>query len=417
MNQQTLRQAAIALGALDPQAARKLLHTLPSDLARTIRRELAHLGPVSPQERLEAMEAWRAFTPLADSSVPESNGDEFPSPPTPQTSPSVAPLIHEPLSPGPIPPTLSEERQPAESPQLASDHFLWKEEDLPWLAKQLTEQPPWIVSAIMRLLPANLSGYLLHQLPQELVVEALERLPHSDLPHPDAARLLAKALRPLATTPQPLSDRSVVTLPESTEAMGSHPVATSPRLPAPGDLCFRQLLAFATPEIKQSMAAVSRHAGSDAATDPPMSVFPERTTIPFQPPPGKLPSILPGNRNPGSPSRQPGAGDGPLGLDSTPMPLTELLSLSDPDLFQVIQASQPQDILTILQDTDSPLAPRIRSFLRRKDGKRVERYLKSVPQHERKPDPQSLHRIGQVAQSLLEQGQIATWIHQSLSTG
>ncbi|MFM8175202.1 MAG: hypothetical protein ACKN81_16785 [Pirellulaceae bacterium] len=99
------------------------------------------------------------------------------------------------------------------------------------------------------------------------------------------------------------------------------------------------------------------------------------------------------------------------------MPLTELLSLSDPDLFQVIQASQPQDILTILQDTDSPLAPRIRSFLRRKDGKRVERYLKSVPQHERKPDPQSLHRIGQVAQRLLEQGQIATWIHQSLSTG
>ncbi|MFM8175203.1 MAG: hypothetical protein ACKN81_16790 [Pirellulaceae bacterium] len=168
MNQQTLRQAAIALGALDPQAARKLLHTLPSDLARTIRRELAHLGPVSPQERLEAMEAWRAFTPLADSSVPESNGDEFPSPPTPQTSPSVAPLIHEPLSPGPIPPTLSEERQPAEPPQLASDHFRWKEEDLPWLAKQLTEQPPWIVSAIMRLLPANISGYLLHSFPRNL---------------------------------------------------------------------------------------------------------------------------------------------------------------------------------------------------------------------------------------------------------
>jgi flagellar motor switch protein FliG len=99
------------------------------------------------------------------------------------------------------------------------------------------------------------------------------------------------------------------------------------------------------------------------------------------------------------------------------MPLTELLSLSDPDLFQVIQASQPQDILTILQDTDSPLAPRIRSFLRRKDGKRVERYLKTVPQLGLKQDPQSLYRIGQVAQRLLERGQIATWIHQSLSTG
>jgi len=408
MNQQTLRQAAIALGALDPQAARKLLHTLPSDLARTIRRELAHLGPVSPQERLEAMEAWRAFTPLADSAVPLAVRDEFPSPSAHQPPPSSASFIHEPLPADPVPSTPSDEPHSAGQYQVASECFRWKEEDLPWLAMQLTQQPPWIVSAIMRLLPAHLSGYLLHQLPQELVVAALERLPHSDLPHPDAATLIAQALRPMATTPQPLSDRSVAVAPEATEGTGSQPVAISPRIPAPGDLCYQQLLAFATPEIQQSIAASSRHARSDAITDPPMSVRLERATIPFQP--------LSGPRNPVPPSSQ-FLGDSPLGFDATSMPLTELLSLSDPDLFHVIQASQPQDILSILQDTNSPLAPRIRSFLRRKDGKRVERYLKSVPQHGLPPDPQSLHRIGQVAQRLLEQGRIATWIHQSLSTG
>lgn len=406
MNQQTLRQAAIVLGALDPQAARKLLHTLPSDLARTIRRELAHMGPVSPQERLEAMEAWRAFTPMADSAVPVAIRDEFPSSSAHQPPPSAASFIQEPQLAGPVPSTLSEEPNSDEQPQIASESFRWKEEDLPWLAKQLTEQPPWIVSAIMRLLPAHLSGYLLHQLPQELVVAALERLPQSDLPHPDAARLIAKALRPAETTPQPLSDRSAAI--EATEGTGSQPVAMNHRIPAPGDLCYQQLLAFATPEIQQSIAASSRHAGSEALADPPMSVRPERATIPFQP--------LTGLRNPVTPSK-PSVGDSPLGLDATAMPLTELLSLSDPDLFQVIQASQPQDILSILQDTDSTLAPRIRSFLRRKDGKRVERYLKSVPQHGLPPDPQSLHRIGQVAQRLLEQGRIATWIHQSLSTG
>jgi hypothetical protein len=409
MNQHSLRQAAIVLGALDPQAARKLLHALPSDLARNIRRELAHLGPVSPQERLEAMEAWRAFTPMADLALPESTGEEFPAPQALQSTPSVAPFIHEQPSAVPIPRTASEEPLPSGPPQVASDTFRWKEEDLPWLAKQLTEQPPWIVSATMRLLPAHISGYLLHQLPQELVVAALERLPHSDLPHPDAARLLANGLNPVETTPQPLSDPSIANKPDSTAAIGSHPIASTPRPPAPGDVCYQQLLAFAAPEVQQSMAAVSRHAESDPLADPPLSVVPERTTIPFQP--------LPGHRNPGTASRLPNAGDSPHGSDATAMPLTELLSLSDPDLFQVIQASQPQDILTILQDTDSPLAPRIRSFLRRKDGKRVERYLKTVPQLGLKQDPQSLYRIGQVAQRLLERGQIATWIHQSLSTG
>ncbi len=422
MNQQTLRQAAIVLGALDPQAARKLLHILPSDLARTIRRELAHLGPVSPQERLEAMETWRAFTPLADSAETESISHAFPSPPTLQPTPSFASFVEEQQVPGPILSTSSEEPpsgshpsprvdepQPAGSPQLAADSFRWKEEDLPWLAKQLTDQPPWIVSAIMRTLPAHLSGYLLHQLPEELVVEALKRLPRSDLPHQDASRLLANALRPVETALQPVSDRSVAITPESTEAIRLPPVDTSPRIPAPGDLCYQQLLAFATPEIQQSIAASSRHAGSDAIVDPPMSVRPERTTIPFQP--------LPGHRPPSAPSKQISVGDSPIVSDSPAMPLTELLSLSDPDLFEVIQASQPQDILAILQDTVSPLAPRIRSFLRRKDGKRVERYLKSVPQHGLPPDPQSLHRIGQVAQRLLEEGRIATWIHQSLSTG
>ena len=421
MNQQTLRQAAIVLGALDPQTARKLLHTLPSDLARTIRRELAHLGPIGPQERLEAMEAWRAFTPLADSASPEPLNPTLQAPPALQPTSSTNPFIQEQRPPGPIPPGLVEHHQPgipsqmadepqtAVPPQLASDNFRWKEEDLPWLARELTQQPPWIVSATMRLLPAHLSGYLLHQLPKELVVEALDRLPHSDLPHPDAARLLFEALRPAEAAPQQLSDRSNSATPQSTEATGSQPLETSPSTPAPGDLCYQQLLAFATPEIQQSVAAVSQHAGFDPAAVPAMSVTPERTTIPFQP--------LPGHRHPGAPSRQTTAGDSPLDSDSAAMPLTELLSLSDPDLFEVIQASQPQDILAILQVTDSPLAHRIRSFLRRKDGKRVERYLRSVPQHGLPPDPQSLHRIGQVAQRLLEQGQIATWIHQSLSTG
>ena len=427
MNQQTLRQAAIVLGALDPQAARKLLHALPSDLAKNIRRELAHLGPVTPQERLEAMEAWRAFTPLADSAANEPIRHAFQSPPELEPHPSVAPfsqdhLNQEQRSSALVPPTLPEDlstasrpRQIAEeplsagTPQLATDSFRWEEEDLPWLARQLTEQPPWIVSAIMRILPAHLSGYLLHQLPQELVVEALERLPHSDLPHPDAARMLLEALRPAATAPQPLSADSVLATPESTEATSSHPKDASPRTLAPGDLCYQQLLAFATPEIQQSMASAPRHAGSDPVATPTMPVPPERTTIPFQP--------LPGHRNPGAPSRQTTVGDSPIAADSTAMPLTELLLLSDPDLFEVIQASQPQDILAILHDTDSPLAHRIRCFLRRKDGKRVERYLKNVSQHGLPPDPQSLHRIGQVAQRLLERGQIATWIHQSLSTG
>ena len=172
-----LRKAAILVATLDGRAADAVLSQMAPAVAQRVRRAVAEMDRIDPEEQRRAVEEFRRLAPLLPRKL--GAGIELDDRLTRRFFPSEqAP---------------ASETADAEPPKLPPFRFL-REAESEKLARILAAESPQVIALVLSHLPAPQAGNLLARLAPALQVEVIRRLVDLEETDPDILREVERGL-------------------------------------------------------------------------------------------------------------------------------------------------------------------------------------------------------------------------------
>lgn len=154
-----LRQISILVASVDTAAARQILMSLPTEIAKRVRAMAADMGPIPPEER-------RALLAEFQKSQTQLKPDGLAADPVRRQQETSAKVFAEMGSPG-VPPSPLESSPSTNAPS-------WTRLGVETLVRLVKNERPTVIAVVLQQLPAAQAAAVLQRLPRAVTKESLQ---------------------------------------------------------------------------------------------------------------------------------------------------------------------------------------------------------------------------------------------------